>query len=198
MKWLVEDFSQIALIRTYRNLLFWLIVSFAVISAIFKSVIAFLFPFEFIFFCAILMILAFLIVVNLVLIINARSELKGLDKGRTMKYTEFLQRRLRRAVASQVATGAESVQAMNAKRLNWLARQSYIIVDKKGQLAVVIRIGRDIELADAINDEMMNGILSYFAKISDTRFSESELVTIEHSILTVHFMSDYKVAKLLK
>ncbi|WP_323059062.1 hypothetical protein [Limosilactobacillus reuteri] len=198
MKWLVEDFSQIALIRTYRNLLFWLIVSFAVISAVFKSVFAFLFPFEFIFFFAILIILAFLIVVNLVLIINARSELKGLDKGRTMKYTEFLQRRLRRAVASQVATGAESVQAMNAKKLNWLARQSYIVVDKKGQLAVVIRIGRDIELADVINDEMVSGILSYFAKISDTRFSESELVTIEHSILIAHYTSDYQIARLLK
>lgn len=198
MKWLVEDFSEIAFIRLYQNCFLLLMSIFAFVLVIFNAISGFLFSFELIFFFLTLVLLLFFIILVAGLWINARSKLKGLDSQRTLKYTEFLQRRLRRAVASGVVTGVESVQALNARRLNWLARQSYIVVDNKGQLAVVVRIGRDVELANVISKEMMDSILSYFAKISNTRFSKSELVTIEHSILIAHFTSDYKVAKLLK
>lgn len=198
MKWIVEDFSDIAFIKMYQNCLLFLIGFFIFIALIFKSVIAFLVPIEFMFFFTVLSILIFFIVLISAFLVEARSKLKGLDAKKTLKYTEFLQRRLKRSVASGVATDAESVQVSNSKKLNWLAKQSYVMADKKGQLAVVIRIGSDVELVNEINKEMVDGILSYFAKISDTRFSKSELVTIEHSVILKNYTTDYPVARLLK
>lgn len=153
---------------------------------------------ELYFFILILGLILVLIIFTTSYLVEALSELKGLDKAMTLKYTDYLQRRLRRIVPSNAVTGNESLQSISSKKLNWLAHQSFIVVDKKGNLALAIRSGRDAELSAILGEDEIRKISSYYARLSGTHFNSPEFVTLEKGFLMKHWTTDFYVVKLLK
>lgn len=194
---IIEEHGGIGLIRLYG---YWALASVIVLIAVtyvFYQVHLYLVVVgEWYFFLGLIIAFFFSSVFSITNFLVTLLELRGSKAKETMKYTRYLQTRLRKIVPSSNITGAESYQSLSAKKLNLQAYQSFAIADEFDHYALFIRLSNKADLQ--YRDDMLREIASYFARLTNTRFLDVVHVDIEENIIVYSWVKEYAVIRLVK